>query len=75
MSKFVKFLIGLVVLVAGGALYLFLMKLEPRDFVRMPEGVLDDAIYAAQQHDLKGFQRTFTTDIRNKIQQMHEYES
>ena len=71
-KKVIPFLIGLVVLVVGGALYLFLMKLEPRDFVRMPEGVLDDAIYAAQQHDLKGFQRTFTTDIRNKIQVMHD---
>ena len=42
------------------------------DFVRLPEGVLDDAIYAAQQKDLEGFKRTFTIDTRDRIQKMHD---
>ena len=63
---------GIILLAGAAALYMFLMKLEPRDFVRLPEGVLDDAIYAAQQHDMKGFKRTFTKDIQDRMQQMHD---
>lgn len=63
---------GIILLAGAAALYMFLMKLEPRDFVRLPDGVLDDAIYAAQQHDMKGFKRTFTKDIQDRMQQMHD---
>lgn len=71
-SKPVKIIGGIVLfcILAGG--YMFFMRLTPRDFVRMPEGVLDDAIYAAQQHDLKAFKRTFTKDIQEKMQAMHD---
>ncbi|MBQ9396170.1 MAG: hypothetical protein IJU23_11750 [Proteobacteria bacterium] len=70
--KPVKIIGGAIFLVICAAVYMFLMKLTPRDFVRMPEGVLDDAIYAAQQEDLKGFKRTFTMDIQDKMQAMHD---
>lgn len=59
-------------LIVASALYMFFMRLEPRDFVRLPDGVLDDAIYAAQQKDLKGFKRTFTNDMQTRIQRMHD---
>lgn len=72
LSRPVKIIGGAVLLVIAACLYMFFMKLTPRDFVRMPEGVLDDAIYAAQQHDVKGFKRTFTKDIQDKIQAMHD---
>ncbi|MBQ9816309.1 MAG: hypothetical protein IJM59_02415 [Proteobacteria bacterium] len=71
-SKPVKIIGGIVALVICATLYMFFMKLEPRDFVRLPDGVLDDAIYAAQQKDLKGFKRTFTKDIQEKMQAMHD---
>ncbi len=57
---------------ALAGVYMFLMRLEPRDFVRLPDGVLDDAIYAAQQKDLKAFKRTFTKEIQDKMQLMHD---
>ena len=66
-------IIGVIVgLIVASGIYMFLNHLTPRDFVRTPEGVLDDAIYAAQQHDLQGFQRTFTNEMRDKIQKMHD---
>lgn len=74
-SKLLKTLkiAGIVVgLIVASALYMFFMRLEPRDFVRMPDGVLDDAIYAAQQKDLKGFKRTFTREMQDRIQTMHD---
>ncbi|MBS7380319.1 MAG: hypothetical protein KIG72_03510 [Bradymonadales bacterium] len=70
--KWLKAVGGVILLVGLIALYLFFMRLTPRDFVRLPDGVLDDAIYAAQQHDLKGFKRTFTKDIQEKMQAMHD---
>lgn len=72
MKKLIQIVGAIVVLAALGGVYMFLMRLEPRDFVRLPDGVLDDAIYAAQQHDLKAFKRTFTTDIQEKMQEMHD---
>lgn len=63
---------GAILLIVGASIYMFLMKLEPRDFVRLPDGVLDDAIYAAQQDDLKDFKRKFTVEIQNRMQQMHD---
>ena len=72
LPKAVKVIGGIVIVVVMCGLYLFFMRLAPRDFVRLPEGVLDDAIYAAQQHDLKGFKRTFTKDIQDKMQAMHD---
>lgn len=71
-SKPVKIIGGIVLLTILAAGYMFFMRLTPRDFVRMPEGVLDDAIYAAQQHDLKAFKRTFTKEIQEKMQAMHD---
>lgn len=66
-------IIGIAIILIGCcALYMFLTKLTPRDFVRMPEGVLDDAIYAAQQQDLKGFKRTFNKEIQERMQAMHD---
>lgn len=70
--KIVKVIGGAVLLVILCALYMFFMHLTPRDFVRLPEGVLDDAIYAAQQGDVKEFKRTFTKDIQEKMQAMHD---
>lgn len=70
--KPVKIIGGIILLVGCCALYMFLTKLTPRDFVRMPEGVLDDAIYAAQQNDLKGFKRTFNKEIQERMQAMHD---
>lgn len=70
--KWLKAVGGVILLAGLIALYLFFMRLTPRDFVRLPDGVLDDAIYAAQQHDLKGFKRTFTKDIQEKMQAMHD---
>ena len=67
LPKAVKVIGGIVIVVVMCGLYLFFMRLTPMDFVRLPEGVLDDAIYAAQQHDLKGFKRTFTKDIQDKM--------
>ncbi len=72
LPKAVKIAGIIVLLVILSAVYLFLMRLEPRDFVRMPDGVLDDAIYAAQQKDLKAFKRTFTNDMQERIQKMHD---
>ena len=72
LPKAVKVIGGIVIVVVMCGLYLFFMRLTPMDFVRLPEGVLDDAIYAAQQHDLKGFRRTFTKDIQDKMQAMHD---
>ena len=72
LPKAVKVIGGIVIVVVMCGLYLFFMRLTPMDFVRLPEGVLDDAIYAAQQHDLKGFKRTFTKDIQDKMQAMHD---
>lgn len=72
LPKAVKVIGGIVFVVVMCGLYLFFMRLTPMDFVRLPEGVLDDAIYAAQQHDLKGFKRTFTKDIQDKMQAMHD---
>lgn len=72
LPKAVKVIGGVVIVVVMCGLYLFFMRLTPMDFVRLPEGVLDDAIYAAQQHDLKGFKRTFTKDIQDKMQAMHD---
>lgn len=72
LPKAVKVIGGIVFVVVMCGLYLFFMRLTPMDFVRLPEGVLDDAIYAAQQHDLKGFKRTFTKDIQEKMQAMHD---
>ena len=72
LPKAVKVISGIVIVVVMCGLYLFFMRLTPMDFVRLPEGVLDDAIYAAQQHDLKGFKRTFTKDIQEKMQAMHD---
>ncbi|MGN1072552.1 MAG: hypothetical protein ACI4VB_07520 [Bradymonadia bacterium] len=72
LPKAVKVIGGIVIVVVMCGLYLFFMRLTPMDFVRLPEGVLDDAIYAAQQHDLKGFKRTFTKDIQEKMQAMHD---
>lgn len=72
LPKAVKIIGIIVLLVIASALYLFFMRLEPRDFVRMPAGVLDDAIFAAQQNDLKGFKRTFTNDMQERIQRMHD---
>ena len=71
-SKPVKIIGGFVFLCILAAGYMFFMHLTPRDFVRTPEGVLDDAIYAAQQRDLKAFKRTFTNDIQIKMQAMHD---
>ena len=71
-SKKLKVLGGLLAIIVGGIIYMFLNNIRPGDFFRTPEGVLDDAIYAAQQHDLKEFQRTFTKDMRKKIQDMHD---
>ncbi len=70
--KPVKVLGALVILAALAGVYMFLMHLEPRDFVRMPDGVLDDAVYYAQQRDLKAFKRIFTKDIQQKMQDMHD---
>lgn len=70
--KPVKIIGGIILLVVAACLYMFFMRLEPRDFVRLPDGVLDDAIYAAQQGDVKGFKRTFTKDIQDKMQAMHD---
>ena len=72
LPKAIKVIGGIVIVVVMCGLYLFFMRLTPMDFVRLPEGVLDDAIYAAQQHDLKGFKRTFTKDIQEKMQAMHD---
>ena len=72
LSKPVKIVGGLLAILVGGSIYMFLNHIRPGDFFRTPEGVLDDAIYAAQQHDLKEFQRTFTKDMRQKIQRMHD---
>ena len=72
LPKAVKVIGGIVIVVVMCGLYLFFMRRTPMDFVRLPEGVLDDAIYAAQQHDLKGFKRTFTKDIQDKMQAMHD---
>lgn len=75
MNRFKKTLVtigGGILLIVAAIIYMFLMKLEPRDFVRMPDGVLDDAIYAAQQEDLKGFKRNFTAEIQDRMQQMHD---
>ena len=72
LPKAVKVIGGIVIVVVMCGLYLFFMRLTPMDFVRLPEGVLDDAIYAAQQQDLKGFKRTFTKDIQDKMQAMHD---
>jgi len=63
---------GIIALVAASALYMFLARLEPRDFVRLPDGVLDDAIYAAQQKDVKAFKRLFTKEMQETIQTMHD---
>ncbi|MCL2326080.1 MAG: hypothetical protein FWC40_06255 [Proteobacteria bacterium] len=71
-KKILTFIGGAIVLIAAASLYMFLTKLEPRDFVRLPDGVLDDAIYAAQQKDLKAFKRNFTKDIQDRMQQMHD---
>ncbi len=72
-GKKILIVVGVIVaLVAASALYMFLAKLEPRDFVRLPEGVLDDAIYAAQQKDVKAFKRLFTKEMQEKIQTMHD---
>ena len=68
----IKIIGGAVLLVILCSLYMFFMHLTPRDFVRLPEGVLDDAIYAAQQGDVKEFKRTFTKDIQEKMQAMHD---
>lgn len=70
--KPLKIIGGVILLAICATVYMFLMKLTPRDFVRLPDGVLDDAIYAAQQGDLKGFKRTFTQDIQDKMQAMHD---
>ncbi len=70
--KSLKIIGGVVLLTILAAGYMFFMRLTPRDFVRMPEGVLDDAIYAAQQRDLKAFKRTFTKEIQDKMQAMHD---
>ncbi len=70
--KSLKIIGGIVLLSILAAGYMFFIRLTPRDFVRMPDGVLDDAIYAAQQHDLKAFKRTFTKDIQEKMQAMHD---
>ena len=70
--RFVKVLGALVVLAALAGVYMFLMHLTPRDFVRLPDGVLDDAIYYAQQRDVKQFKRLFTKSIQDKMQKMHD---
>ena len=72
LSKPVKIIGGLLAILVGGSIYMFLNQIRPSDFFRTPEGVLDDAIYAAQQHDLKEFQRTFTKDMRQKIDKMND---
>lgn len=70
--KPLKVIGGALLLIVCATVYMFLMKLTPRDFVRLPDGVLDDAIYAAQQGDLKEFKRSFTQDIQDKMQAMHD---
>lgn len=70
--KALKVVGGVILLAVLCGVYMFLTHLTPRDFVRLPEGVLDDAIYAAQQQDVKGFKRTFTKDIQDKMQAMHD---
>lgn len=72
LQKWMLVLGGLIFLTGCAALYMYLMRLEPRDFYRMPEGVLDDAIYAAQQNDLKGFKRTFTKEMQEYMDAMHD---
>ncbi len=63
---------SIIIVIIIACVYMYLTKLEPRDFVRMPDGVLDDAIYAAQQKDVKQFKRTFTKEMQDRIQQMHD---
>ena len=71
--KRVLILLGaLIVVSALFFVYMKLMRLELRDFVRTPEGVLDDTIYAAQQGDLKGFKRGFTNEIREHMDRMSD---
>ncbi|MFA5624861.1 MAG: hypothetical protein WC966_07390 [Bradymonadales bacterium] len=72
LKKWMLVLGGIIFLSASAALYMYLMRLEPRDFYTMPEGVLDDAIYAAQQKDLKAFKRTFTKEIQEHMDAMHD---
>lgn len=72
MKKFFMTVGIIIVVVAACALYLYLEKLTPRDFTRMPEGVLDDAIYAAQQKDTLEFKRLFTKEIRERMDEMSD---
>ena len=71
-KKILLFVGGGIALILATILYMFLARLEPRDFIRLPDGVLDDAIYAAQQNDLKEFKRLFTKEMQEKIQIMHD---
>ena len=72
LSKPVKTVLVVVAVVAATCVYMFLKHLTPHDFICMPDCVLDDAIYAAQQKDVKAFKRSFTEDMQTKIQRMHD---
>ncbi len=66
------FIASIIVLSAIAAGYMAWNHLTPADFVRTPTGMLDEAIYAAQQNDLEAFKRSLTKECREYMEAIND---